>query len=166
MTDKVYGFTSSGQHLTGNLNTYIVRTLLDITATGSASYTPGSAPNYQDTRVVDSQFRLDSLVQVISGRGQPVIMGNIVTTTETTPADLPAASGSVTVYNLVFSIEHNQSWEVAGNNPDLAESLDGVVGFVFTTPTTNNNVSVSLVSPTLAGTVLAAALAFPTDKIV
>jgi hypothetical protein len=166
MTDKVHGFSWPGQHLTGNLNTYIVRTLVNITPTGTASYSLGTGPNYSDVRVNDSQYNLDNLVQTISGRGQPIFMGNIVTTTETSPSDLPAAGtvSPVTVYSMMFMIEHNQSWEVTGNNPDLAETLNGVLGFVYTTPTANNNVSVTLVTASLTSTLMAAALSIPLTK--
>jgi hypothetical protein len=178
MTDKVHGFSGPEQALTGNLNTYIVRTLLDITplyASGNyvPSYSAGAGPNYSDVRVVDSQYRLDKLVETISGRGQPVILGNVIQTSETNPLDLPASatiSGSVAVYNLIFTNEHNQAWEVAGNNETLAESLNDLslassTGFVYTTPTSNNNVSVSLLSPTssIAGTLLLAALGLATN---
>ena len=143
MTNKVNGFSATGQHLTGSLNVFEVRTLLDIRPTGTATYTAGVAPSYQDTRDMDSQFRLDKLVETISLRGQPVILGGVVTSTETSPTDLPAASGSVTVYSLRFAIEHDKSWDVTGaGNRTLAESLNGVAGFVFTSPTTGNNVSV------------------------
>ena len=181
MTNKVHGFSWPEQALTGNLNTYVVRTLLDITplasdSTYSPAYNLGAGPNYSDVRVVDSQYRLDKLVETISGRGQPVILGNVVQTTETytgSSYDLPAASGlsgSFTVYNLLFTIEHNQSWEVQGNNETLAESLNDLnlassTGFIYTTPTSNNNVSVQLVTPAIASTILLAALAVPTIKV-
>ncbi|MNK29864.1 hypothetical protein D3C87_482670 [compost metagenome] len=134
MTEKVNGTSFAGQFLTGGLNFYKVRTTLDIRATGVV----GDA----------SQKRLDKLVETISTRAQPVIMSAVTTTTETAPADLPGAgAGAVTVYTLSFAIEHNMAWEVAGSkNPDLAESLDGVEGFVYDIATTNdNNVSAALV---------------------
>jgi hypothetical protein len=184
MTDKVYGFAGPEQALTGNLNTYIVRTLVNITPIASTgtyvpSYVAGVGPNYSDVRVIDSQFCFDKLIEAISSRGQPVILGNVIQTSETTPSDLPAAStisGSVTVYNLIFTIEHNQSWEVQGNNETLAETLNDLstitgyngasVGFVYTTPTNGNNVSVSLLTPTsnVAGTLLLAALGLATTS--
>jgi hypothetical protein len=177
MTEKVYGFSSPEQALTGNLNTYIVRTTLNILPTGTATYATGGGPNYSDVRIVDSQYRLDKLVETISSRGQPIILGNVVTTTEVSPADLPVASGTVTVYNLMFTIEHDQSWEVTGTNENLAETLNDLssvsgfdsqpsVGFVYTSPTTSNNVSVQLVTSATTATILASLLSFPTTKII
>jgi len=133
MVTKVNGMSAAGQFLTGGLNYYKVRTTLDIRATGVISDA--------------SQKRLDKLVQTISTRAQPVIMSAVTMTTESNPSDLPAASGSVTVYTLSFAIEHNMAWEVAGSpNPTLAESLDGIEGFVYDIAVTNaNNVSAALV---------------------
>ncbi len=133
MTEKVNGTSFAGQFLTGGLNFYKVRTTLDIRATGVLSDA--------------SQKRLDKLVETISTRAQPVILSAVTESTETDPADLPSASGSVTVYTLSFAIEHNMAWEVAGSkNPDLAESLDGIEGFVYDIAlTTDNNVAVALV---------------------
>ena len=130
---QIHGTSFPGEFLTGNLNFYLVRTLLNIT--------PSSVFNPADS----AQHTLDQLVQTISLRAQPTIMGQVTTTSETAPSDLPAAgSNTVTVYNFRFAVEHNLAWEVVGNIPNLAESLNGVAGFVYTIPTTNNNVSVTL----------------------
>jgi hypothetical protein len=73
-------------------------------------------------------------------------MGNVVELAETAPvADLPvtgaAASGApVTVYAFKFAIEHTEAWDNTGI--DLADTLDGIDGFVSTIPTDGNNVSV------------------------
>lgn len=133
MVEKVNGMVSSDQALTGGLNYYTVRTTLDIRPTGVLSDA--------------SQKRLDKLVETISLRAQPVILSAVATTTETSPADIPSASGSVSVYTLKFAIEHNRAWEMGGSpNPSLAETLDGVEGFVYDEAVTNsNNVAVALV---------------------
>lgn len=140
MTQKVHGVSFPGQHLTGGLNYYTVRTVLDIR--------PSADKDLNDA----AQKRLNKLVETISLRAQPVIMGKVVESVEAKAdiTDLPAVAGmsgtDVTVYTLKFAIEHNLAWEVEGNNPTLAESLDGVEGFVFTVPTTGNNVSVTFAS--------------------
>lgn len=137
MTQKVNGVSFPGQHLTGGLNYYTVRTLLDIR--------PSADKDINDA----AQKRLNKLVETISLRAQPVIMGKVVESVEAKAdiTDLPAVAalpdGNVTVYVLKFAIEHNLAWEVEGNNPTLAECLDGVEGFVFTVPTTGNNVAVT-----------------------
>ena len=116
MTEKVNGMVAAGQHLTGGLNFYKVRTTLDISATGVISD--------------ESQKRLDKLVEAISLRAQPVIMSAVTVATEAAPTDLVGTN--VPVYTLSFAIEHNKAWEVAGSpNPTLAETLDGVMGFEF-----------------------------------
>lgn len=151
MVDKVNGVSFPGQHLTGGLNYYTVRTLLDIRPTVSGEI---GADGVFDQSTADisnaAQQRLDKLVEVISTRAQPVIMGRVRVSTEAKAdiTDLPAVAAlpgpNVDVYVFKFAIEHNQAWEVSGNNPDLAETLHGIAGFVFTAPTTNNNISISM----------------------
>lgn len=132
MTEKVHGMAGAGQFLTGGLDFYTIRTILDIRPTGVLSD--------------ESQQRLDKLVETISTRAQPVFLSAVAESTETDPVDIPAASGSVSVYTLKFAIEHHLAWEVAGSpEPSLAESLDKVAGFVYELGfTVNNNVSVTL----------------------
>lgn len=129
MVEKVNGTARPVEHLTGNMDFFLVRTTLDITPTG----------NLED----ESQVRFERLIEAISTRTQPVIMGNVYTSDETGPvADLPvAASGTVTVYNFKFAMEHTEAWDNTG--VDLADTLDGVAGFVSTIPTDANNVSVT-----------------------
>jgi hypothetical protein len=138
MTQKINGGVAAGQFLVGGLNFYKVRTTLDIRAID---------PHTEGFLEVDSQARLDKLVEAISLRAQPVILSAVTTTTESNPSDLPAAGANATVYTLSFAIEHNQAWEVEGSkNPTLAETLDGVAGFVYDIAVTgSNNVSVALV---------------------
>lgn len=131
MVERIHGKANAGQSLTGGLDFIKVRTTLDIRAGAFGS---------------ESQKRLDTLVQVISTRAQPVILRDVVVASETDPADLPAASGAVDVYTLEFAIEHRGAWTIASNDPTLAESLDGLEGFVYDfANTTNNNVAVEAV---------------------
>lgn len=130
MVERVNGTVKPNQSLTGGLNFFTVRTTLDIrySATGDLSN--------------EAQKRLNKLVEVISTRAQPVIIGDVAVSTETAPiADLPvtaSSTGDVTVYALNFSIEHNLAWEAEA----LAEVLNGVAGFVYNVPTDQNNVAV------------------------
>lgn len=138
MVDKINGVVSPDQFLTGDLNFYTVRTTLDIR--------PSATKDIKD----EAQHRLDKLVETISTRAQPIIMGAVKMTMEakSSIADLPSAAAvsgtEVAVYTVRFAVEHNLTWEVTGNNPTLAETLNGVAGFVFDYPTTENNVSVTL----------------------
>lgn len=133
MVEKVHGYAKAGDFIRRNMDFFTLRTVLDITPTG----------NLSDI----SQKRFDFIVQTISLRAQPVILGNVFVTNEVTPVpDLPITSVSypsgstVAVYNVRFAIEHESAWD---NTPiSLEESLDGHFGFVFTVPATYNNVSV------------------------
>lgn len=132
MVEKINGAAVPGEFLGKNLDFFVVRTSLDITPTGSLAD--------------ESQKRFEKLIETISTRTQPIVMGNVVVTDEVAPvADLPAtlAAGSgttVQVYNFKFAMEHTEAWDNTGI--DLADSLDGIMGFVSTIPTDANNVSV------------------------
>ncbi len=131
MVEKVNGTAFAAENLTGNMDFFVVRTTLDITPTG----------NLEDA----SQVRFEKLIEAISTRTQPVVLGNVFMSDEVAPvADLPvtgASSGAtVTVYNFKFAMEHAEAWDNTGI--DLADTLDGVEGFVSTIPTDGNNVSV------------------------
>lgn len=132
MVERVNGAAVAGEFLTKDMDFFLVRTTLDITPTGDITDA--------------SQARFEKLVEAISTRAQPVIMGNVYTSDEVAPvADLPVTSASsgatVAVYNFKFAIEHNEAWDNTG--VDLADTLDGVAGFVSTIPTDANNVSVT-----------------------
>ncbi len=134
MVEKVNGYASAGDFIRRDMDFYTVRTTLDITPTGDLSDI--------------SQKRFDFLVQTVSLRAQPVILGNVFTTLEVAPvADLPItgvsypSGASVTVYNVRFAVEHQNAWEDVPVS--LEESLDGFFGFVYTVPATENNVSVT-----------------------
>lgn len=91
MTDKVHGFTHAGQHLVGDsvlgLPMFVVTTATDIvTQTADNSETDtGLYP------VHTHNAALDALIQAISVRAQPVIVGT------------PAGTGP---YTLHFAVEH------------------------------------------------------------
>jgi hypothetical protein len=132
MVEKVHGTVYPKQALTGGLNYFTVRTTLDIR--------PSASRDPQDP----AQKRLNKLVEIISMRAQPIINGDVRVSSEAAPvADLPVTgsmSGSVTVYTFNFAIEHNLAWDANA----LVESLNGIEGFVNTTPTTANNVSITM----------------------
>jgi hypothetical protein len=134
MGNKVHGTSFSDQALVGGLVFYQVKTLVNITPSADAD--PAAA----------SQIALDKLIEVISTRAQPVILGAVTSASVAATSvntDLPAAgsSGNVTVYSIQFAVEHAAIWEAT---PSLASSLDGIAGFVFTSPTTSNNVHVAV----------------------
>ena len=64
-------------------------------AANTVDYVPGYIPNDF------SQDALDKLVEIISQRGQPVIMGT------------PSGSGP---YTFKFAIEHNSAWGITANS--------------------------------------------------
>jgi hypothetical protein len=104
------------------LDFYTIRTTLDIT--------PGA---YGTT----SQTRLNALIEVIGLRAQPIIVSVEPVSLETAPSDLPVAgSGAVSVYVMKFALEHFGAW--SGATPSLAESLNGVMDFVFTHGSSDN----------------------------
>ena len=158
MTDKVHGFSMPGQHITGGLDFFTVYTTLDITplefeahGTYTPAFTEGTyATNYQDTRVVDSQLRLDKLIETISTRAQPVIMGAVTTVTADASTadtiDLPAATAGTTLYTFTFAIEHPDAWAIVGNDPSLNDTLNGVLDFVNVVPKAGNNIVVARTS--------------------
>jgi hypothetical protein len=143
MVEKVHGTSFPGQALTGSLNFYAVRSLMDIR--------PSAGKNPSDA----SQKRLDKLIETISLRAQPVIIGEVTVTTElrSSTVDLPGRTDQVAypgtatevpVYTMVFAIEKNMAWEVMGvANPTLAETLSSVEGFIYEWPQNSNNVSIS-----------------------
>lgn len=75
---RIHGTAFPIESLTLEQDFFTVRTTLDITT--------DSLKNPQDV----SQSSLDKLVEVIGTRAQPVILGGVVVTSETSPADLPA----------------------------------------------------------------------------
>lgn len=139
MAQKINGLNhGSRQNLTGGLDTYTIYTTVNITPTGVRKYVDGTlATNYRDQLDLTdaatlSQYNLDKLIEVLSSRGQPVIISGITSgaTVPSSVTDFTPASGA-TVYSIQFSNEHNMAWDVV-NNPTLAETLNGVGSFVYT----------------------------------
>jgi hypothetical protein len=128
---KYAGKAIPGENLTGDVDYYTVRTLVNITpgAFGSAT-----------------QIAFDVLMQTVALRGQPVVLGTVETVLYAAGnTDLPAATIGATVYVVKFIVEHKSSWATA--TPGLAKSLDGKNSFIYKlTPdvTTGNNVSVTI----------------------
>lgn len=104
------------------LDFYTIRTTLDIT--------PGTFGS-------TSQTRLNSLIEVIGLRAQPIIVSVEPVSSETGPVDLPVAgSNNVSVYTLKFALEHFGAW--SGASPSLVEALNGVLDFVSVNGETDN----------------------------
>jgi len=127
MTDKVNGFTQTGwEALTGNMDFFTVRTIVDIRTLADGDAT--------------SQGNLDTLVETIAMRAAPVISSDVSITAENDPADLPALGGAGDVYTFKFAVEHTEAW----STDMLADALDSTGVFVWTTPTDDNDVAVTL----------------------
>jgi hypothetical protein len=110
-SNKVNGHAFAGEHLTSNIDYFTVSTPVNLTAA-----------------VANGISALDKLVEVVSLRGQPVIMGAV---TGTGP------------YVLKFATEHKGSWNVSGDQvtdnsaADLkAAIIAHGVGFGFDANTT------------------------------
>lgn len=160
MTDKINGFVgragyvdgvpvvdNSAMDVTGSLDIFNLYTTVDITPTGKAVYDAGTqATNYVDTREHDSQWLFDKVIEVISTRGQPVVLTNV--TSSTVAADAAATAGGLsgTVYQFTFMIEHADSWFDNNGKLMLPEALNGVGGLVYVDGGSSNNVAVSLVN--------------------
>lgn len=148
MVEKVHGYTETGyESLTGNMDFFTVRTLVPILTkdqdlSSDFSGVPGGVVLAGDDTTQES---LDVMVETISTRTQPVIMSPVSVTREPVGSvtDLPAVSddgdGNATVYTLKFAVEHTVAWD----ETLLSDAFHNAAsGFVWTTPTTNNNVSV------------------------
>lgn len=133
MTDKVNGFVgrawagnvdNSAESLVGSLDIFTFSTTLDITPTGVATYTAGTqATNYVDTRVQDSQWLFDKIIETISTRGQPVVLTNVVSASSSTSGIPAAGSTATTVYSFTFMIERSGSWYNVSNDGTVDLSL-------------------------------------------
>ena len=155
---KVHGTSFPREFLTGRMDFFTVRTTVDLTLDDpqpTDEFWEGQGADPADV----SQQRFDRLVETVSLRAQPVILGEVLVETETAPvSDLPSTQSlstgaSVTVYTVRFGIEHQGAWEDAES---LAAALDGVKprdtntgaeldGFVWDgVDPSNNNVAVYL----------------------
>src|ERR1044072_6467926 len=101
---KVNGFGSTGyESLTSNFEFIAVSTNIPIftfaqsLAAQSVTVSTASANQLAQARANQSNF--DKLIQIISLRGQPVIMGAVVLNTST--------------YSLVLAVEHPSAWSCA-----------------------------------------------------
>lgn len=94
MVEKVNGRAFGGEFLTGNMQFLTVTTSIDIRTTGMV----GASAN--------SQARFDRLIEVVSQRAQPIILGG-VTVDESN-------------YVVTFAIEHLDVWTATG----LRDALD------------------------------------------
>lgn len=129
--EKVHGVTDAGEFLTGDMDFFTVRSLVDIT----------TDPDGDPADV--SQIALDKLVETISTRAQPIILGSVTTEVGPDYSDFVGFSGG-TVYVLKFATEHTAAWGPLDNTQvtELMDALDGVAGFVSDGST--NNVVVDL----------------------
>jgi hypothetical protein len=85
--EKVHGFTTTAVETLGSHQEIIViETNVDIRA---ASQSGGSAT---------SQANLDKLIQIVSERGQPVILGSV-------------GAGATSTYGVVMLNEHYNAWQ-------------------------------------------------------
>lgn len=129
--EKIHGVTDAGEFLTGDMDFFTVRSLIDIT----------TDPDGDPADV--SQIALDKLVETISTRAQPIILGSVTEEAGVSDyTDFVGFSGG-TVYVLKFATEHTDAWGPLDNTQvtELMDALDGVAGFVSDT---TNNVVVNL----------------------
>jgi hypothetical protein len=117
---KYYGNTATGyESLTSNFEFLTISTAIPIytfaQVLASLSVTVATATANQLAQARASQAALDKLIQVVSERGQPVIMGAIALATGT--------------YSVIMAIEHPLAWQVtattglAYNDPRSNEDL-------------------------------------------
>lgn len=187
MVQKVNGFAKPGNFTGKKLNYYTFRTLLDITPTGrmrditevnpsglypfKVNESDAVAYNNESEYVaaVKAQARFDMVIQTISLRAQPVILGSVYKRqyVKSQVQDLPAvdnvdpwasmaSNALIDVYEVTFAIEHNLAWEPQGNQQDLPESMNGIGGdtsaeqFSYINPTHPlNNVALEFLGDTL-----------------
>ena len=104
---KVNGFTATGvENLTSNFEFITINMNTDIRTAGQG----GGSPT--------SQANLDKLIQIVSERGQPVIMSNVT------------GSGP---YTIIVAIEHPYAWECTAtsgqvyNDPRSSEDLSSKI---------------------------------------
>jgi hypothetical protein len=99
--NKVNGHVGAGESLTGNMDFFTANTSVMILTAADATLGGANA-----TVAAASQAALDKLVEVISLRGQPVLLGT------------PAAAGGR--YLLSWASEHAGAWDAT---PTLANSI-------------------------------------------
>lgn len=122
MSGTLRASVRAGESLTGNLDFYTVTTT-------DVNILPSTDVNGDAT----SQNRLDKLVEVISLRGQPVILGSVVR----------SGSGPFT-YSVRFALEHEGAWANVGTNALRDAIAAAGVDFGFTTGNTTVTVATNL----------------------
>lgn len=126
MPDFVYGvthvngFNATGyESLTSNFEFLTITTAISILTfsqvLSNLSVTVATASANQLAQARASQAALDKLIQIVSERGQPVIMGNV--------------SNAGSPFSVIMAIEHPMAWEctatsgLAYNDPRSNEDL-------------------------------------------
>jgi hypothetical protein len=95
-TNQVNGTSFPGEHLTGTMNFFTVRTTVNITPNNQTNILADEALGIGDDDgdglypFAESQLALELLVETFSTNTQPIIMGSVNVTHETAPADLPS----------------------------------------------------------------------------
>jgi len=117
---KIHGVSRDGEFLTGDMDFFTVRSLVDITT--DANGDPAD----------QSQLNLDKLIETISTRAQPVIIGQVSTESAPNYDDFVGFSTG-TVWVLQFATEHTRAWgPLTGTVVDeLNDALDGIEQFIF-----------------------------------
>jgi hypothetical protein len=159
MVYNLNGKATAGEAVGRNMEFWTIKSSLDIRPTGVTStraemgITVFPATVFGQTfansgaydAAYDAQKRFDAIVRTISLRVQPIIVGAVVQATEALPvAGLPvlgAGPGTAATYTLRFATDYAAAWDNVEQS--IADILNGQVSFVFTTPTTGNNVSVT-----------------------
>lgn len=119
MVEKVNGRVFAGEFLGGNLQFYTLTTAVNIL--------PRDVVNGDQA----SQDRMDKVVEIISLRGQPIIMG----------APVREGSSPNFTYVFKFALEHTGAWAVPSPN-DLEGSLINLLpGMGFTSGNTDVTVA-------------------------
>lgn len=138
---KIHGNSFEGQALTGGLDIYTISTTLDINPVGvevdAGTFDPDYFPLNGGT--LNGAQRFNKLIQLISTRAQPVIIGGVLSTGGTTPT-----------YSFTFYIEHTDAWVVNGDatHPTLGETINGILDFVVGTTIGTDGVNTTVSSVT------------------
>lgn len=129
---RIHGNAFEGQALTGGLDLYTITTTLDINPVGvdttNGTFDPEFLPlELASGATPNGAQRFNKLIELISTRAQPVIIGGVAATTGDTPT-----------YSFTFYIEHPYAWEVNAletasqtvTRPTLSDTINGVLDFV------------------------------------
>jgi phytoene dehydrogenase-like protein len=117
MVAKLRGGVRAGEKLTGNMDFFVIKTLVPM------------AEGDVDTDATTGADNLERLTQVFEMRSQPVL---ISTSSETVANPAGAGFGSsftssATVYTIKFANEHTGQWvATTGGNNSLVDALHGL----------------------------------------